>query len=300
LENRYYPFGLTMAGISSKAAGKPESNKRFQGQEFAHKEFSDGSGLEMYEFKYRMDDPQTGRFWQIDPLAEKYVYNSPHAFSENKVTGHIELEGLESVNANSINNPYLRALAKDNVTKSLESMKRNASEAVEVKATAGVGIGVKAKAGGVGVDASLSGPQANVTVNGAGKVDADVSVAGAGVKVTTPIGTAKSGFSLGVVQFKDGKTTIDAATGGTSGSLSASTSKDVKVGNDLSQSVGAASGEGGTLTFGVKAGIFGAEVSANLKKGGAAVVDFFSGLVNYLENATQKLNNTSTSKNIPQ
>ena len=96
-ESHYYPFGLTMAGISSKAAGKTESNKKFQGQEFAHGEFSDGSGLEMYEFKYRMDDPQTGRFWQIDPLADKYVYNSTYAFSENKVTGHVELEGLEAV-----------------------------------------------------------------------------------------------------------------------------------------------------------------------------------------------------------
>lgn len=96
MENRYYPFGLTMAGISSRAEGKPESNKKFQGQEFAHKEFSDGSGLEMYEFKYRMDDPQTGRFWQIDPLASKYVYNSTYAFSENKVTSNVELEGLET------------------------------------------------------------------------------------------------------------------------------------------------------------------------------------------------------------
>ena len=86
-----------MAGISSKAAGVLENKKqKFQGQEFASKEFSDGSGLEMYEFKWRMDDPQTGRFWQVDPLADKYVYNSPYAFSENKVTVHRELEGLEA------------------------------------------------------------------------------------------------------------------------------------------------------------------------------------------------------------
>jgi len=86
-----------MSGISSKAAGVLENKKqKFQGQEFACKEFSDGNGLEMYEFKWRMDDPQTGRFWQIDPLADDYEYNSPYAFSENKVTVHRELEGLEA------------------------------------------------------------------------------------------------------------------------------------------------------------------------------------------------------------
>src|SRR5205823_3371064 len=96
-EVNYSPFGLTMSGISSKALnfGGPENKKKFQGQEFAHNEFSDGSGLEMYEFKWRMDDPQIGRFWQIDPLSDKYVYNSTYAFSENKVIAHIELEGLE-------------------------------------------------------------------------------------------------------------------------------------------------------------------------------------------------------------
>jgi RHS repeat-associated protein len=97
-ESHYYPFGLTMAGISSKALGfgEPGNKIKFQDQEFASKEFSDGSGLEMYEFKWRMHDPQTGRFWQVDPLSEKYVYNSTYAFSENKVISHRELEGLEA------------------------------------------------------------------------------------------------------------------------------------------------------------------------------------------------------------
>lgn len=101
-----------MEGISSKAAGRIENRVRFQGQEFAKGEFSDGSGLDMYEFKYRMDDCQTGRFWQIDPLADKYIYNSTYAFSENKVTAHVELEGLESwsVNPTTVNgNPGLSA-----------------------------------------------------------------------------------------------------------------------------------------------------------------------------------------------
>ena len=88
-----------MAGISDNVLkGNYAENKyRFQKQELQNKEFSNGSGLEIYEFKYRFDDPQIGRFWSIDPLANEYVYNSPYAFSEDKVTGHVELEGLEAV-----------------------------------------------------------------------------------------------------------------------------------------------------------------------------------------------------------
>ena len=87
-----------MAGISDKALKSSYSDNkyRFQDQELQNKEFNDGSGLEMYKFKYRIDDPQIGRFWSIDPLSDKYVYNSPYAFSDNKVTNHVELEGLEA------------------------------------------------------------------------------------------------------------------------------------------------------------------------------------------------------------
>jgi RHS repeat-associated protein len=94
-ETHYYPFGLTMAAISCNALdfGNP-ANKR---NKFQDQEFNEDLGIKGYEFKFRMHDPGIGRFWQIDPLADKYVYNSTYAFSENKVTSHIELEGLEAV-----------------------------------------------------------------------------------------------------------------------------------------------------------------------------------------------------------
>ena len=88
-----------MAGVSSRAVafGSIENKIKFQGREFANKEFSDGSGLEMYEFKWRIHDPQIGRFWQVDPLSDDYRYNSTYAFSENRVIDGKELEGLEYV-----------------------------------------------------------------------------------------------------------------------------------------------------------------------------------------------------------
>jgi hypothetical protein len=51
-------------------------------------------------FEYRMADPRLGRFWSVDPLFRKYPWNSPYAFSENRVTNSIELEGLEAHDLN--------------------------------------------------------------------------------------------------------------------------------------------------------------------------------------------------------
>jgi RHS repeat-associated protein len=87
----YYPFGLQQKGIGLTAASPLHNYKNT----FQQQELNENLGIGLYEFKYRMDDPQIGRFWQIDPLADKYVYNSTYAFSENKVINGVELEGLE-------------------------------------------------------------------------------------------------------------------------------------------------------------------------------------------------------------
>ncbi|WP_126243752.1 DUF6443 domain-containing protein [Chitinophaga rhizosphaerae] len=77
-EDTYYPFGLGIRALSAKALNRLVNKYLFNGIELI-----DDHDLEIYDAEYRNLDPQIGRWWQRDPMTEKYNGQSPWSLSGN-------------------------------------------------------------------------------------------------------------------------------------------------------------------------------------------------------------------------
>ncbi|NJN28516.1 MAG: hypothetical protein HC819_22345 [Cyclobacteriaceae bacterium] len=253
----YYPFGLTFN--SSERSGFTTNKFLFQSQEL-----QDDLDLGWYSFKWRNHDPAIGRFFNIDPLAHDYVYNSPYAFSENKVTNHIELEGLESYSAQSA---FKQALLSDKVQGKVSQTNRNSSNMFKGKVGGhGAGLGASIKIGSAG---SLGGSAKLAKIEGSITNSGDLNAKGSLISLSGEATVAGMG---GAAELGLGNANIGTENGEMTGDASLANVSVKGVAGDASIDT---SGEVG---FGAVIGNISAEVSVNLN----AVGNYIEGTVEIL------------------
>ncbi len=86
--NCYYPFGMEMEGLFSNIPVLNENKYLYNG-----KEFQDDFELEWYDYGARFYDAQIARFHILDPLAEKYSFQSPFVYAENNPIRFVDYNG---------------------------------------------------------------------------------------------------------------------------------------------------------------------------------------------------------------
>jgi RHS repeat-associated protein len=91
-ENNYYPFGLKHQNYNDDYS----SNRNAVAAKFKYngKELNDELGLDWYDYGARFYDASLGRFHTIDPLAEKFPWQSTYVYADNNPIRYIDVNGM--------------------------------------------------------------------------------------------------------------------------------------------------------------------------------------------------------------
>ncbi|AZA62814.1 RHS repeat domain-containing protein [Chryseobacterium indoltheticum] len=186
--NDYYPFGMNHLKTGNAFFGGSYKDYKFQGQELQETGF--------YSFKWRNYMPDVGRFFNIDPLSEKYEYYTPYQFASNQPIHAKELEGLESANdLNKRNDSKLRAISDKKVQNYAAEAKRSFSNVFNGM------LSLKPKFGALGGEAGVTvGPLKLEGGAAVAKVEGSLNTQNRSVKVKAD-GLAVEG-SLGIKSAK--------------------------------------------------------------------------------------------------
>lgn len=110
-EYHYYPFGMEQGGVWVAPSGLTQKYK-YNGQEYF------GSGLGWYDYGARWYDPAIGRFNSIDPLADKFVTESPFLYGGNNPVFNVDINGEYKLSASFIKAyPNVARYIKQNIEK---------------------------------------------------------------------------------------------------------------------------------------------------------------------------------------
>jgi RHS repeat-associated protein len=90
-ENHYYPFGMNHEGPWYATIGSRN------GYQYNGKELNEELDLDWNDYGARWQDPATGRWWQVDPLAEKYFSISPFAYVANNPLIFVDPDGMRII-----------------------------------------------------------------------------------------------------------------------------------------------------------------------------------------------------------